>query len=123
MNPKLPKQLHWLARGQRKLHMTDINEAPSATTARMIWPTSACRPHGKLNCGVAIGCRRQSKRGTEPMAERRATIRLRAKDQERVDIVRGVYDGLNITQVIRMGLMALCRQLGFEKDPQDLLKK
>jgi hypothetical protein len=57
------------------------------------------------------------------MAERRATIRLRAKDQERVDIVRGVYDGLNITQVIRMGLMALCRQLGFEKDPQDLLKK
>jgi hypothetical protein len=58
------------------------------------------------------------------MARRKTSIRLREKDQERVEMVRGVFEGLSMTQVFRMGLMALCRQLGFEKEPPtDLLKK
>ena len=57
------------------------------------------------------------------MATRKTTIRVRHQDQARIDIVRGVFDGLSLTQVFRMGLVALCRQLGFEKElPPDLLK-
>ena len=58
------------------------------------------------------------------MGNRKTSIRIRQKDQDRIDIIRGVFDeDMSVTKVLRMGLIALCRQLGFEKEvPTDLLK-
>ncbi len=50
-------------------------------------------------------------------------VRLRKRDRERIELIRD-SQGVSMSGALRLGLVALCRHLGFEKElPSDVLKK
>lgn len=58
------------------------------------------------------------------MSERnRIEILLRDQDRDRIEMIQGIW-GLSISDVVRMGIIALSKQMGYEKDmPNDFLKE
>lgn len=54
---------------------------------------------------------------------RKIHVRVREVDRRRVEMIRDTL-GVSMAGAIRAALVALCRQLGFEKEfPEDFLKK
>lgn len=57
------------------------------------------------------------------MATRKIHIRIREQDRMRLEMIRDTL-GVSMAGAFRASLMALCRQMGFEKElPDDYLKK
>jgi hypothetical protein len=57
------------------------------------------------------------------VADQSVKIRLRPADRQRIELMRETL-GISMSDIVRLGLVALSRQMGYEKElPDDFLRK